>query len=171
VTLLHLFGLLFLVSLFTIGGGYAMLPLLHRLFVEDLRWLTQREFLDAVAVGQMTPGPLTLMNAFVGHKVAGLPGAAVAAAGTFLPSVLVASFLARHYARLKRSRAFAAVLRGVKPAVVGMLVAVGVSLAGTSLDVPLAAAIGLASFAAAAFTRVDPTFVIVAAGVLGAAFP
>lgn len=171
MTLLQLFAILFLVSLCTIGGGYAMLPLLHRFFVEDLSWLSRQEFLDAVAVGQMTPGPLTIMNAFIGHKVAGLPGAAVATAGTFLPSVVVVSFLARHHARLKGSRAFAAVLRGIKPAVVGMLVAVGASLAGTSLGVPIGAAIAVGSFAVAAFTRVDPTFVVIAAGLLGAAFP
>ncbi|HEY6099483.1 MAG TPA: chromate transporter [Anaeromyxobacter sp.] len=170
MTLLQLFAILFLVSLVTIGGGYAMLPLLHRFFVEDLRWLTQQEFLDAVAVGQVTPGPLTTMNAFIGHKVAGVPGALVAAAGTYLPSLVVMSLVSRSYGKLQGSRALAAVLRGVKPAVVGMLVAVGVSLAGTSLGAPLAAAIGIGSFAVMAFTRTDPTFVVIAAGLLGAAF-
>jgi chromate transporter len=169
VTVLQLFGILFAVNLLTIGGGYVTLPLVHRIFVEDLHWLTQQEFLDAVAVGQVTPGPLTLMNAFIGHKVAGTPGAVAAAAGSFLPSVLVVSAVSRYHARFKESRVVASVLRGVKPAVVGMLAAVGVSLAGTSLGHPVAAAIGIGSFAVMAFTRLDPTLVVIGAGVLGAA--
>jgi chromate transporter len=170
VTLLQLFAILFAVNLFTVGGAYVMLPLLHRLFVQDLHWLTQQEFLDAIAVGQITPGPLTLMTAFIGHKVAGFPGAVAAAVGSFLPSVLVVSAISRYHARFKESRLVASVLRGVKPAVVGMVAAVGVSLAASSLGHPVAAAIAMGSFAALAFTRLDPTLVVIAAGVLGAAF-
>jgi len=170
MTLAKLFGSLFLVNLITIGGGYVALPLLHRFFVEDFGWLTRQEFLDAVAVGQVTPGPLTIMNAFIGHKVAGIPGALTATAATYLPSLLVVTLVTRFYLRFKSSRVVAAVFRGVQPAVVGMLLAVCVDLAGTTLRGPLALAIGIGSFAAMAFTRIDPTFVVVAAGVVGAAF-
>ncbi len=168
MTLLKLFGALFLVNLFTIGGGYVMLPLLHRMFVEDFGWLTRQEFLDSVAIGQVTPGPLTIMNAFIGHKVAGIPGAIAATAGSYLPSLLVVTFVTRHYLRLKDSRVVASVFRGIKPAVVGMLLAVGLNLAGASLGHPLTIAIGVASFAVMAFTRIDPTFVVLGAGLLGA---
>lgn len=169
MTIARLFGVLFLVNLCTIGGGYVMLPLLHRFFVEDFGWLTAQEFVDAIAVGQVTPGPLTVMNAFIGHKVAGFPGAVAATVGSYLPSVLVVSLVARAYARIRDSRTVAAAFRGIQVAVVGMLLAVGADLAGVSLRSALAIGIGTASFALMAFSRVDPTFVIVGAALLGGA--
>jgi chromate transporter len=169
MTLLTLFAVLLLVNFFTIGGGYVMLPLLHTFFVEQFRWLTEQEFVDAVAVGQVTPGPLTIMNAFIGFKVAGLAGAVAATAGSYLPSLLVVTFVTKFYLRFKDSRVASAILRGIKPAVVGMLLAVAVNLAGVSASTPLAACICLITFAAAAFTNVDPSLVVVGAGIVGAA--
>jgi chromate transporter len=169
MTLLTLFAVLLLINLFTIGGGYVMLPLLHVFFVEQFRWLSDQEFLDAVAIGQITPGPLTVMNAFIGYKVAGFAGAVTATVGSYLPSLVVVTLVTRSYLRFKDSRAAGAVLRGVKPAVAGMLLAVAVNLAGVSAASPLAAGICLISFAVTAFTKIDPTFVVVGAGVVGAA--
>jgi len=170
MTLLKLFGVLFAVNLLTVGGGYVTLPLLHRFFVEDFGWLTTRDLADAVAVGQLTPGPMTIMNVFIGHKVAGFPGAVTATLGSYLPSVLVGSLVTRWYPRLRRSTAIAAVLRGMKPAIVGMLLAVTLQLAGASLVHPLAIGIGAASFALMACTRLDPALLVVTAGVAGAVF-
>jgi chromate transporter len=168
--LVKLFAVLFAVNLLTVGGGYVTLPLLHRFFVEDFRWLTSAEFMDCVAVGQLTPGPMTLMNAFVGHKVAGLPGAVTATVASYLPSLTVVVLVTRSYLRFRASRAVAAVTRGVIPAVVGMLLAVTLDLARTSLGAPLPVVLAGASFALMAFTRIDPTVVVVAAGLAGAAF-
>lgn len=170
MTLLKLFGVLFAVNLFTIGGGYVMLPLLNQFFVEDFGWLTRQEFLDAVAIGQVTPGPLTIMNTFIGYKVAGFPGAVAAVAGSYLPSLAVVTLVTRYYMKFKGLRAVASVFRGIRPAVVGMLLAVGLNLAGISLGSPLTAAIGLASFALMAFTKVDPTLIVILAGVVGGVF-
>jgi chromate transporter len=170
VTLVKLFAVLFAVNLLTIGGGYVTLPLLHRFFVEDFGWLTGQEFVDCVAVGQVTPGPMTLMNAFIGHKVGGVPGAVIATLGSYLPSVLVVTAVTRYYLAFKSSRVVASAFRGIKPAVVGMLLAVTLDLGKVSLVGAAPAALAAASFAVMAFTRVDPTFVILAAGLLGAAF-
>jgi chromate transporter len=169
MTLLQLFGVLFVVNLFTIGGGYVMLPLLHGFFVEQFGWLTNQEFTDAVAIGQITPGPLTIMNAFIGFKVAGVAGALAATAGSYLPSLLIVTWVAKYYLKFKRLQAVDAVFRGIKPTVVGMLLAVGVSLAGTSLVNPTSVAICGVSFALMAFTKIDATLVVLAAGVAGAA--
>ena len=167
--LLRLFGILFLVNLFTVGGGYVMLPMLHDYFVTQFGWLTNQEFLDAVAIGQVTPGPLTIMNAFIGFKVMGTPGAIVATLGTYMPSFLVVTLVTRYYLKFKGSKAVDAVFRGIKPVVVGMLGAVAIRLGGTSMVDPLTIGIGLASFTLMTFTKVDPTLIIVGAGVLGAA--
>jgi len=166
--LLQLFGVLFLVNLFTIGGGYVMLPLLHEFFVDKFHWLTNQEFLDAVAIGQVTPGPLTIMNAFIGYKVMGLAGAVTATLGSYLPSIIVVTFVTKYYLKFKESRVVGAVFRGIKPAVVGMLAGVAVTLGGASFTDATAVCIGVASFAVMAFTKVDPTIVILGAGAAGA---
>jgi chromate transporter len=170
MTLVKLFAVLFAVNLVTIGGGYVTLPLLHRFFVEDFGWLTRQEFVDCVAVGQVTPGPMTIMNAFIGHKVAGVTGAVIATIGSYLPSIAVVTLVTRSYLKFRTSLAVASVFRGIKPAVVGMLLAVTLDLAKVSLGAPLPIALAAASFAVMAFTRIDPTFVVLAAGLMGAAF-
>lgn len=168
MTLVLLFGVLFLVNLFTIGGGYVMLPLLHGFFVERFGWLTNQEFIDAVAIGQVTPGPLTIMNAFIGYKVAGFAGAVAATLGSYLPSLLVVTFVTKYFLRFKASPVVAATFRGIKPVVAGMLLAVCIDLGRTSLLTPLTVAICAASFAVMTFTKIDPTLVILVAGVAGA---
>lgn len=167
---LQLFGVLFLVNLFTIGGGYVMLPLLHDFFVTKFHWLTNQEFLDAVAMGQVTPGPLTIMNAFIGYKVLGFPGAVTATLGSYLPSLLIVTMVTKYYLKFKGSKVVEAVFRGIKPAVVGMLAAVAIKLGGTSLINNTTALIGVASFSLMAFTKLDPTLIIIGAGAAGAIF-
>ena len=167
MTLLRLFGVLFAVNLFTIGGGYVMLPILHDFFVVHYRWLTDKEFLDAVALGQITPGPLTIMNAFIGYKVSGLAGAVAATAGSYMPSFIVVTLVTKYYLKLKDSTAVEAVFKGIKPAVVGMLAAVAIKLGGTSMVDATTVSIAAGSFALMAFTRVDPTVVILGSGVAG----
>jgi chromate transporter len=168
VTLAVLFGVLFLVNLFTIGGGYVMLPLLHGFFVGRFGWLTNQEFMDAVAIGQVTPGPLTIMNAFIGYKVAGLAGAVTATVGSYLPSLFVTTFVTKYYLKFKTSKTVASVFRGIKPVVVGMLLAVCLNLGAASLVSPIAIAICATSFALMAFTKIDPSLLVLAAGVAGA---
>ena len=166
--LLQLFGVLFVVNLFTIGGGYVMLPLLHDFFVTQFHWLTNQEFLDAVAMGQVTPGPLTIMNAFIGYKVLGFPGAVVATIGSYLPSILVVTYVTKYYLKFKGSRVVDSVFKGIKPAVVGMLAAVAIKLGGTSMiDYPTIS-IAAGSFALMTFTKIDPTLVILGSGIAGA---
>ena len=166
--LAQLFGVLLLVNAFTIGGGYVMLPILHDFFVTKFHWLTNQEFLDAVAIGQITPGPLTTMNAFIGYKVAGLSGAAVAAIGSYLPSLFIATIVTKHYLAFKNSRVVAGVFKGIKPAVVGMLAAVAWKLGGTSVAGFPELVVAAGGFLLMSFTPADPTFVILGAGVAGA---
>lgn len=170
MTLVKLFGVLFAVNLLTVGGGYVTLPLLHRFFVEDFGWLTSRELTDAVAIGQLSPGPMTIMNAFIGHKVAGFAGAVTATLATYLPSVAVGSLVGRWYPRLKQSATAAAVLRGMTVGVVGMLLAVTLQLGREAVADPASVVLAAATFALMACTRLDPTLLVVAAGVAGAAF-
>ena len=107
MSLAQLFGILFAVNLLTIGGGYVMLPMLHGIFVERYALLTNREFTDALALGQLTPGPLTIMNTFIGYKLMGFAGAAAATLGTYLPSLIVVTLVTKYYVAFKDSRAVA----------------------------------------------------------------
>jgi chromate transporter len=166
--LLKLAGILFLINSLTIGGGYAMMPLLQKELVQNHHWLTNKEFIDAIAIGQVTPGPLTVMNAFMGFKVAGLLGAIVAMVASYLPCVFIVTFVTHHYLAYRESRLIKGSFAGIKPAVVGLLGAVLIFLGKTSVVSPLTAAVAGVSFGLIAFTKLDPTFVILGSGVIGA---
>ncbi len=168
--LLKFCWILIVVNALTIGGGFVMLPMLQREFVEKYHWLTNQEFVDAIAMGQITPGPLTVMNAFIGYKVYGLTGAVMAMISTYLPCIIIVTIVAKYYYDYKESVIVNSSFRGIKPAVIGLLAAVAISLGKTSLVDPKTFGIAIISFAVIAFTKIDPTFVIIGAGIIGALF-
>lgn len=126
--------------------------------------------MDAIAIGQLTPGPLTVMNAFMGYKIYGLLGAVMAMISSYLPCIIIVTLVAKYYYDYKESVIVNSSFKGIKPAVIGLLAAVAISLGNTSLVNPVTFGIAIISFAVIAFTKVDPTFVIIGAGVLGALF-
>lgn len=168
MVLLNLCWLLFVINALTIGGGFVMLPMLQKEFVEKHHWLTNQEFLDAIAIGQLTPGPLTVMNAVIGYKVSGLLGAILAMVSSYLPCIIIVTVVAKYYYDYKESRIVQSSFKGIKPAVIGLLSAVAITLGNTALVDPLTFAVAIISFAVIAFTKTDPSFVIVGAGILGA---
>jgi chromate transporter len=168
--LLKFCWILIIVNALTIGGGFVMLPMLQKEFVEKHHWLTNQEFLDAIAVGQITPGPLTVMNAFMGYKIFGLLGAVLAMVSSYLPSIIIVTLAARYYYKYKESVIVHSSFKGIRPAVIGLLLAVAISLGKTSLVDPITFGIAITSFIVVAFTKIDPTFVIIGAGVVGALF-
>ena len=87
--LLRLAAILFITNALTIGGGYAIVLTLQQEFVNHYHWLSNKEFLDAIAIGQVTPGPLTVMYAFMGFKVGRLTGALVAMVASYLPCLIL----------------------------------------------------------------------------------
>lgn len=155
------------IGLVFVGGGYVLIPLLHRIMVDQYRWLTLREFMDGLALSQLTPGPLAILATFVGYRAGGFGGALVGTVCIFLPCTALMIFLARRYERLRDIRLIREVLDGVVPAVVGLVAAAGWKLGGTSLvslrDIVLFAA----GFAILQFTKVSPMVVILGAGALG----
>lgn len=121
---------------FTFGGGLSMLAFMQDQVVNQLQWLTDREFLDGLALGQLTPGPILMVAAFVGYKLAGIAGAAVAALAIFLPSFLLMLSILPWMERIKEWRWMKPALMGIGPAVIGLLVvALGQMLPAAVTDV------------------------------------
>ena len=149
------------------GSGYVLLAFLRTDLVERLHWLTERQLLDAVAVGQVTPGPVFTTATFIGYLLRGPAGAALATLGIFLPSFLMVAALAPLLPRLRRSPWAAALLDGVNVGALALLAVVGLQLARAALvDLP-AAAILLIALALLLRTRVNPTWIVLAAAGAG----
>lgn len=165
--MLKFFFILFYINFFTIGGGYVMIPLLEKELVEKLHWLSHQEFIEAIAVGQVTPGPLTIMNAFIGYKLFGIAGAIGATISSYLPSLIVITLITYYYQAFRKAPFVDAVFKGIKPAVVGLLMTTAISLGRVSTTDFYTGLIAIVSFILIAFTKIDPTFIILGAGIAG----
>jgi chromate transporter len=155
------------VGAFTFGGGLSMLAFMQEHVVNQLHWLTAREFLDGLALGQLTPGPILMVAAFVGYKLAGVVGALVAAVAIFLPSFLLMLSVLPWMARIKEWRWMKAALKGVGPAVIGLLVvALGEMLPAAVTDV-LSGTLLVAAVAALLFWRIGPSPAMLAGAAAG----
>jgi chromate transporter len=152
-------------SLFVFGSGLAIVPFLYAGVVQERHWLSEREFMDAVAVAMITPGPVVIMVAFIGYLVAGWAGASLAALGVFLPTYLVVIFLAPVYHRYARVDAVRHFVAGVTSAATGALAGATLVLGRRSIiDFPT---VLFAVFALAAVKLRSPeALVVVGAGVL-----
>ncbi|AJE03862.1 chromate transporter [Geobacter pickeringii] len=157
----------FKIGLVFVGGGYVLIPLLHRTMVDQFHWLTLKEFLDGVALSQLTPGPLAIIATFAGFRVGGFVGALVGTVCIFIPCTALMLFLTRRYEKLRNVKMIREILDGVVPAVVGLVTAAAWNLGSTSLVSPRDFALLAASFLLLQFTKVSPMFVILGAGALG----
>jgi len=159
-------GLFFLkVGSLLFGSGMVLFAFIQRDVVERFGWLTQRQLVDAIAVGQMTPGPVLSSATFIGYVVAGLPGALVATLGVFLPSFIIVALIGPWIPRLRRSAIAQAFLRGVNAAVVALILSVAIALLRAAVvDIPTAL---IAAGATLILWRFQPeTFWLVLAGAL-----
>jgi chromate transporter len=154
-------------SLMLFGGAYVFIPLIQEVVVEGHGWVSQQEFIDAVAMGQVTPGPILVSAAFVGLKIAGLAGALAATLGIYLPSALLMIASSRVLEHIKRSAVIRSALRGVRPAVVGMIFAAGVVIGKTAAPVWVSVVIFAASLLALLRFRIEAVWIIPAAGGFG----
>lgn len=126
---LELFWSFFQIGLFSIGGGYAAMPLIQNQVVDVHPWLTMTQFADIMTIAEMTPGPIAINSAtFVGIQVAGLPGAVISTLGCVFPSCVIVMTLAFIYYRFRGLNLIQGVLAGLRPAVVAMIASAGISL-------------------------------------------
>ncbi|MFA6823322.1 MAG: chromate transporter [Geobacter sp.] len=158
------------IGLLFFGGGYVLIPLLQHLLVEQYQWLSLREFLDGVAISQLTPGPLAILATFTGVRVGGFGGGLVATICIFAPCVVLMLLVGRYYTRLKEIDLIRITLDGVLPAVVGLVASAAWSLGATlgNLRQWLVLVIAFCLFR---FTKVSPMLMILGAGLLGMLLP
>jgi chromate transporter len=116
------------------GGGFVLIPLLHQRLVVDLQWLTSQQFLDGVAISNLTPGPIAILATFVGYHLQGVAGALVATGALFLPATVLMMILCQGYDRFKEARRAQDFLAGVTPAVAGLVAGAAVALAPGALE-------------------------------------
>lgn len=143
--LLKLVGFFVKAGAFTFGSGLAIVPFLHQGVVLNYHWLTERQFLDAVAVGIITPGPVVITAAFVGYLVAGFWGALTAAAGVFLPVYLFVLFIGRYIIRYREHPALKGFVKGATAAASGAIAGAAVIIGQSSIIDLTTAAIGIVS--------------------------
>ena len=149
------------------GSGYVLLAFLRGDFVARLGWLTDQQLLDAVAIGQFTPGPVLTTATFVGYLLAGLPGALLATLGIFLPGFIFVAVSHPVIPRLRRSRTAAAVLDGVNAASLGLMAGVTLQLGRTAVVDVWTALLAAAAVAVVARTTVNSAWLIGAGAAAG----
>src|SRR5205085_2192812 len=150
----------------TFGGGFVMVPLIESEAVNEHHWLTHQEFVEAFALGQVTPGPVLITATFIGYRVAGTLGALVATVSIFLPSLCLTIAAGSSLRRFRANRQVQAFLRGVTPAVVGLLVAAAWSVGRAGVHTWVGLAIAVAAAAVLLRFRVNPFVIMLGAGVL-----
>ena len=168
--LLKLFTSTMLISAFTFGGGYVIVPLMKKKFVDELHWLNEEETLDFVAIAQSSPGAVAVnASILLGYRIAGFPGALVAILGTILPPMVILSILSLFYMEFKESPAVNAVLGAMRAGVAAVIVNVVFSMGGNILaekDV-VSVVVMAAVFAAVYFFKVNIILVILLCAAIG----
>ena len=160
---------------FVFGSGLAIVPFLHAGVVTENHWLTEQQFIDAVAVAMITPGPVVITVGFIGYLVAGFPGACVAALATFLPCYLFTVIPAPYFKKISKNKSIKAFVDGITAAVVGALVGAVIVMATrtiftgnkSALDIP-AALIAISTIFALLYSKkIQGPYIIAVAAVLG----
>lgn len=154
-------------SVFLFGGGYVFIPLMQNTVVQSTGWLTQQEFVDAIAMSQIMPGPIVLSTVFIGYKVAGLLGAVVATIGIFLPPGILMIVGTHVLNRIKQSALIKSILRGIRPAIIGMIASAVIAVALSAQHHWVSLFIFGAALLAQLRFKLDVVWVIPTAGLAG----
>lgn len=156
------------IGAFTLGGGYAMIPIMEREFVDNNKWMDREEFMDIMVVAQTTPGIFAIdMASHIGYKLRGIWGGIVGAVGIALPSIITIMIIAMFFRNFKDNEWVARFFRGVRPAVVALIAAPCFKMAQTAnitwhtVWIPVVCALLIW------LLGVSPIYVIIAAGILG----
>jgi chromate transporter len=157
-------------SLTLFGGGYVIVPAMQQVIVDGFHWLTTKEFSDAIAMGQITPGPVIITATFIGYKVAGWMGACVATFAIFFPPTVVMLIFSGFLKKIKESKMITAIFKGMRPAIIGMIFSAAFTVGkGAELVWP-SAAIFLTVLVLLVIYKLNVIYMIPVAGLAGILF-
>jgi chromate transporter len=152
---------------FTFGSGLAVAPFIHQGLVLDYQWLTERQFLDTVAVGMITPGPVVIMATFAGYLISGFWGAVVASLGVFLPIYLMVIFAASFFIRYRDNQQISAFVKGATAAAIGSISGAGIIIGREVITDGLTALIAAVSLLVILRWQVNGLILVTIAGAVG----
>lgn len=161
----------FTLSAFTFGGGYVIVPLMRKKFVETLGWIDEEEMLDLIAIAQSAPGPIAVNSSIIiGYRLAGIPGALVTTFGTVLPPMVILSAISQFYTAFRDNVVVSLVLKGMGIGVAAVIVDVVYTMAKGVVKTKdaLWIIVMCVALVVSLFTSVNVVFVILACGVVGA---
>ncbi len=165
------FGTFFKIGLFTIGGGYAMVPLIEEEIVNKKQWIAKEDFIDLLAIAQSVPGVFAVnLSIFIGYKLRKFPGALAMALGTILPSFLIILGIALFFQRFKEYEAVENIFKGIRPAVVALIAAPTFNMAKSAKINKYNVWIPIVSALLIWLLGVSPVYIIALAGVGGFIF-
>lgn len=163
-----LFNVFFRIGFFTIGGGYAMLPMLQREVVEKYRWSTDEEIMDYYAIGQSTPGIIAINTAtFIGYKKKGVLGGIVATLGMVAPSWIIIISIAALFQKFADNPWIQSSFSGIRVVVVVLIINAVVKMGKKSINNWISIAIGIMAFLLVAWLGISPIYIIISAGIIG----
>ena len=166
-----LFSSTFVLSAFTLGGGYVIVPLMRKTFVEKLKWIKEEEMIDFIAIGQSSPGPIAVNTSIlVGYKIAHIPGAIVSLLGTILPPLIILTLFTYLYSAIQGNRIiqmlFFGMSVGVAAVILDAVVTLATTIAKTKKIIPIL--LMVAAFVATAIFKVNVIVVLLVGGIVGA---
>ncbi len=156
------------IGAFSFGGGLAMLPFIEKEIVQHHHWISSEEFVDIVAIAQMTPGPIAVnASTFVGYKIASFKGALVGSIGVVIVSFLLMTILAKNFIKIKDNQEIKAIFRGIRPAVLGLILSSAISIGKTAFIDWKSVLLGIGMFYMLVKFQIHPIFIIITAGIIG----
>lgn len=162
------FKTFFKIGMFTLGGGYAMIPIIENEIVDKYRWVSKEEFLDLIAISQSCPGVFAInISIFIGYKLRKTRGALCTCLGTALPSFIIILAIAMFFHQFEDNRVVAAMFRGIRPAVVALIAVPTFNIAKSAKITLTNCWIPILSALAIWMMGVSPILIILAAGICG----
>ncbi|WP_432663025.1 chromate transporter [Wukongibacter baidiensis] len=164
----ELFSVFFRIGLFTIGGGYAMLPMLQREVVEKYEWATDEEIMDYYAIGQSTPGIIAINTAtFIGFKKKGVIGGIIATLGMVAPSWVIIMSIAAFFQQFADNPWMKSAFSGIRVVVLVLILNAVIKMGKKAITNWIGIVIGIIAFVAVAFLSISPIYIIISAGLVG----
>lgn len=158
------------ISVTLFGGGYVIIPIMQDIIVTGLQWLSEKEFIDAIAMGQLTPGPIFISATFIGFKVGGFMGAITATLAIFIPPGIIMIIFSEFFSQIRNSKFIRAAFKGLRPAVIGMIFTAAFTI-GTSISFSwfVLAVFSVVIIASLKF-KIDVVYLIPLSGIAGLLF-